>query len=609
MSEDVMLQEAVDAIHQGQRLRARDLLTRLLRADQSNPEYWLWMSSVVETLKEQVFCLQNVVRLDPDNQTARQGLILLGALPPEDTVTPAPPVRRKWEVEMREVNELTGLRALWANPVVRLLIIILATLFVCGSMALGVYAVLYARPRQVAHAPTRTPGPSPTFTYTPTPINWTPNPPTATPGAKGPPPLWTLLEATYTPTPLYVNTPHVANEAFSIALRALERGESERALQFFRQAQQTDPGSADIVYYVGELYRQQGDPNQALEAYDQAISLDPNFAPAYLGRARASLALDPQADVTADLDMTLERDPNYGEAYLERAMFHLSQGDTQAALDDLTSAEELLPGSPLVYIHRAQIELVMGDRQAALQDARRANQADKTSLLSYRLLGEAAAANDDFQQAFEALDTYLTYEPNDPIAWLIQGEGLYATGQYSDSLKALEQALTLDKDLSDALLYRGLVYIELDQGQKAVNDIYVAMQSRPRDFDINLSFSRALLSAGRLGDALGQINRGYDMAETDEQMAQVLYWRAQILEAIGNVPSAILDWKRLLALPEEAVPEELRLVAESHVAATVTPAPTTTETATEAPSPTATSSAAVTPSPNPTASPRVTATP
>jgi tetratricopeptide (TPR) repeat protein len=609
MSEDVMLQEAVDAIHQGQRLRARDLLTRLLRTDQSNPEYWLWMSSVVETLKEQVFCLQNALRLDPDNETARKGLILLGALPPEDQVTPVPPARRKWEVEMQEVADLTGLRALWANPVVRVLFFFVATLFVCGAMALGVYAVMNARPRQIARAPTKTPGPSPTFTYTPTPINWTPNPPTATRSAKGPPPLWSLLDATYTPTPLYINTPHPANEAFSIGLRSLERGETEQALNFFRQAEQTDPKSPDIAYYVGELYRQQGEMEKALEAYNQAISLDPNFAPAYVGRARASLGLNPEAEVTADLDMAIETDPNYGEAYLERAMHFLSLGDGQAALDDLEAAEELLPGSPLVYIHRAQIFLAVGDTQAALQDAKRANQADKTSLLSYRLLGEAAAANGDYQQAFKALDTYLTYEQKDPIAWEIQGASLYATGQYSQSLEALQQALELDSDLSDALLYRGLVYIELDQGQKAVNDIYVAMQTKPRDFDINLSFARALFSAGRLGDSLGQINRGYDMAETDEQMAQVLYWRAQILEAIGNVPSAILDWKRLLALPEEAVPEELRAEAESHIAATVTPAPTATETATEAPSPSASASATVTPTAKSTTTPRASSTP
>src|SRR5512137_1239843 len=98
MSEDVMLQEAIEAIRQGQRARARDLLTRLLRTNQNNAEYWLWMSSVVETTKEQIYCLQTVLRIDPQNASARQGLILLGARPPEGEVTPVAPVRRKWNV-------------------------------------------------------------------------------------------------------------------------------------------------------------------------------------------------------------------------------------------------------------------------------------------------------------------------------------------------------------------------------------------------------------------------------------------------------------------------------------------------------------------------------
>jgi tetratricopeptide (TPR) repeat protein len=222
-------------------------------------------------------------------------------------------------------------------------------------------------------------------------------------------------------------------------------------------------------------------------------------------------------------------------------------------------------------------------------------------------LGEASAANQDYEAAFEAMDIYLTYEEGDPIAWMIQGQALYATGQYSESLEALEQALDLDKNLPGAMLYRGLVYIELDQGQKAVNDIYVAMQSQPRDFDLNLSFSRALFSAGRLGDALGQINRSYDIAEGDEQMAKVYFWRAQILEAIGNVPSAIKDWNALLELPEEVVPEEWREMAESHVAATVTPAPTATQTPTPTDTPTPTKSP--TPTESPTVTPTASATP
>ena len=93
MTDSGMFQEAIDAISQGQVDRGKDLLSRLLRTYKENPEYWLWMSSVVDSTKEQIFCLQSVLRYDPENQAARRGLILLGALQAEDIV-PIPPVRR-----------------------------------------------------------------------------------------------------------------------------------------------------------------------------------------------------------------------------------------------------------------------------------------------------------------------------------------------------------------------------------------------------------------------------------------------------------------------------------------------------------------------------------
>jgi len=196
MAEDVMLQEALEAIRQGQRIRARDLLTRLLRANQNNPQYWLYMSSVVDTTREQIYCLQNVLKFDPKNASAMQGLVLLGARAPEGAVTPVPPVRRKWNVEVQEIEELTGIRAVLANPMVRIGLSALLTLVVIGLIAMGVYIQGVGR-RVAAVIPTNTQGPTPTFTATPTAINETPRvTPSVTPTTTGPQPLWMRLEAT-----------------------------------------------------------------------------------------------------------------------------------------------------------------------------------------------------------------------------------------------------------------------------------------------------------------------------------------------------------------------------------------------------------------------------
>jgi tetratricopeptide (TPR) repeat protein len=130
--------------------------------------------------------------------------------------------------------------------------------------------------------------------------------------------------------------------------------------------------------------------------------------------------------------------------------------------------------------------------------------------------------------------------------------------------------------------------MELGEGQKAVNDIYLALQADPRSFRLNVYFGRALLASGRLGDSLGQINRAYDLAEDDAQLGEALYWRAQVYEAIGNLPAAVRDWKKLLALPAEVLPKAWLETAQQHITITSTPAPTATRTPTFSRTPTIT---------------------
>ncbi len=71
--QDTMLQDAVDALREGDKAHARDVLTRLLKTDQNNPTYWVWMSATVETNRERIYCLQTALKFDPENASAKHG--------------------------------------------------------------------------------------------------------------------------------------------------------------------------------------------------------------------------------------------------------------------------------------------------------------------------------------------------------------------------------------------------------------------------------------------------------------------------------------------------------------------------------------------------------
>lgn len=605
MAEDVMLKEAIDAIDQGQRKRARDLLTRLLRADQENSDYWLWMSSVVETPKEQILCLQKALQIDPNNQAARQGMVLLGAMPAPALVSPTPLVRREWAIPKEKAPPATGFQALMANPIARWISIggiggVVVLMLMLGFMGFGPGRGLFGGVRL-----TITPLPwtdRPTATLLPT---NTPRVRTPTPTFVGPTPLWMLLEATYTPTPLYVNTPHPINESYRAGLRAMQNNDLPGMLGFMQQAATVEPNIPDTHYYVGEAHRLMGDYQAAIEAYEAALNMDVSFAPAYLGLARARLGLDPQAEVLDDLDQAIRYDPSLAGAYIERAAYSIQQDEYESALDDLAFLDELQPESPLLFLLRAQAYLGLEQNEAALQAAQSANDLDITLLPAYYVLGQAALTNGENRLAVDALETYTLHRPENAEGWVALARAYSSSNRDPEEIAAAaSQALELNDQLFEAYMLRGAAYLALEEGQDAVNDFFQARRLDSESFDANLGFGRALLLADRPSDGRSQINSANALVENDVQQAQIYYWRAMALEALDENRAALVDWQALEELLTEmlpdmakgALPEAWIEIAQGRLA-TLTPPPVT-PTATATPSPSITAS--ITPTRTPT---------
>jgi len=576
---DSAFEEVFRALEEGDRQRARDLLTRLLRRDQSNPQYWLWMSAVVETRKERIYCLKEALKRDPNNQAARRGLTLLGVLPPDPALIVPPRLqRRQWQVKIEKP-------AVQRPPISykRLALYGLAAAAVIAIFLLVLFAPQLLRPREISQRPTISFRPVIAETSQPT-----AGLPTLTPTLRLPTPPWEGLQATYTPTAAYVRTPHAVIEAYAIGLRAFERGEWARAAQYFQQAIEADSTAPDLYYWLGEAERRSGQIGAALNAYNQAIRASPNFAPAFLGRARAGLAgSNPKIeDIRKDLQTALSLDPNLAEAYLELAQLDLNEERYEAALQNLDRAAELLPDSPLVYEYRARVLLAQGNAEAALADAQRANQLDLTLLPTYLTLGEAQQANGLYRQSIEPLEIYERFaQPPEPRVYALLGKAYLESGEEEKALRVFDEALRLDRLNFEVVMERGKLYLNRGDAQAALSDFNRALTIRPRSFEAALWRSRALLALEAYGDAYIQLNKIEGDAVSNERKAQLYYWRAISLEPL-NVRAAINDWQRLLELGEEVVPAEWLEQARRQLSVLVTPTDTPPPTRTLTPTPT-----------------------
>lgn len=617
MADDRMYQEALDAIRAGQHARARDLLTRLLRSDQKNANTWLYLSTVVETDKERRYCLDNALKIDPNNNAAKRGMILLGFVPPDPNMPIVrPSLGREWTIaevldaKGQQRSPKTQMKAIpWAS-----LVGVLGLFAIVGALALlGIFGnPFYTPPTLASNRPTATLAPLITAGPSATPIVTAGFNVSidfgATPTFIGPTPLAYFLEATYTPTPFYVVTDHPSSEDFTLAMTAYTRRNWESAVGYLETFIEDNPDQYDARYYLALSYYELGEYLKAANSLANIINIEPDFGPAYIARARVNLALNPLGNHADDLNRGILLAPDFIDGYLVRAEYRLLRKNFEGVIEDAQRALELNADSAVAYYYLGEASLLLEEYDEALEYASISNELDFTLLRNYYVIGHTLILTNNAAEAIYPLQTYLNYEDADPDIWLLLARADQAGGFHETALTILEHVLELDNKMVEVNYYRGLSEIELGMYPEAIESLESAIRIFPNLIDAKFQLGRAQLLDGQAATGYSTLQVNSGQARTNEQKAFLYYWRALALEALEDFENANNDWRRLLALPEDEIPVEWARTATNHIAGVYeTLQPTATRDLTGTPVPTATPTGTLTVTP--TTPPTLTATP
>lgn len=563
--EEALFSEAMAAIEKGDDTAAREHLVQLLQLDRTNVKYWLWMSAVVETRKEREFCLREVLKLDPGNVNAMLGLRVLGYdFKLSELPQGVDPLKRQWKtsLELEEALEKKPIKRK-SRP---------SSWVMMGALVIGISALVIHLVQSNRYRPDTSPIMK--FALTPL-ISPTPSK-TPTPLFTGVPPLWTLLQATYTPTPIYAATPHRLTEAYAAAMRAYEKEDWGNALEFFQQVLAAEPESADIWYHIAEIYRFQGLTAEASAAYDASLKLNPKFAPAHLGKGRAYLMSDPPDGNRArqSFEKALELDPLLSEALLALAELQIAEGDPTAALQSAQQYINSFAPSARVELLRARAYLAAGEAGKALTAAQNAKSLDITLLPAYKIMAAAMQLSGQVLDSMEPLETYLAYEKSDPEALALMAQALIEKGDMEEALLFAERALRLDERSVAALIARSKVLFEQGDYLDAAETLDRAIEIQETSFEANILKSRVQLARELNESALEFARRAFELARTDSHKAVALYWRAQAYAAQKQGSAARADLKSLLEYPAEILPAGLHEDALDLLSQLVTATPT-----------------------------------
>jgi len=619
-----MITEAIAAARAGDRARARDLFSRLLRTDSANAEYWVWMSSVVDTDRERIYCLESALKLDPTNRAAMRGLVILGARKPADAELAA-----SLRIPRRQVAAVSaiapvahGRRMNWGFVTLSALAIVaVAILVMYGGpvfSALGIFSrrILAPPPQLAPISPTPTETAlisTPTDTPLPaaTRVNRTPVP-TELAGT----PLSALVPFTMTPTPVAGATPHNQFEAYASGLEALDNGRYEEALGYFDQVAKLAPKAPDVQYFRGEAIRLGGLPRQSFAAYDAAILMDREYAPGYLGRGRAFQAIDdPRA--LKDFEAAYKLDPLLEQAYLELAQYYNGKRLYDKAEEILQRAIDRGVDTPLILIRLSQAQFGRTNFEDAVKIAVEGSANDPTIVEGYLAIGSGYYELGLYNDAVWPLRTYTLYASADPLGWSYLGRAQLLTGETEAALEAVDRSLTLNNRHAPAYMGRGFYHLLQNDAASALDEFNQARRFGASNYELYLGFGRTYYGLGRNREAMLQLNEALKLANAEKKIGNRERRKGDVYVVLGlvyeatNPPlreDAIASWNYILEMGGAS--PEARALAEQHLQVLTGRVPTQRPTWT--PSPTffgvITPTRTVTPGPSQTPGPSPTPT-
>lgn len=226
-----------------------------------------------------------------------------------------------------------------------------------------------------------------------------------------------------------------ANDHFDYGLTFELKGDTDKALEFFKKAIASDPDFAEAYNKIGDIFMKKGRYKEAIDSYIKSAELKPDIENTHfdLGCAYLQTANIPEAE--KEFKKAFELDPNHFEIFGKLGAICIEKKEYEQALGFM---RKMLVADPTNVAARYYNGLALHS------------------------MGKNSAAAVEFGEVITRYSSLLKIKPNYAEANYFIGMAYFYNANYKEAEKYLKRALELDTDKIDFHYSLGLAYSDAD---------------------------------------------------------------------------------------------------------------------------------------------------
>lgn len=222
---------------------------------------------------------------------------------------------------------------------------------------------------------------------------------------------------------------------FELGIIMEQKGNTEKAIEYFALAQKSAPNNAEYAYVLGLQHFKNNDFDLAIEAYSAAIKIE-EIATAYNDRGSCYFSLGEIKLAISDYEKATKKDPNLALAFDNLGVaYALNQQFSEA-----------------LFAHQMATNLEVNNHV----------------FLNNR--GYAFYLNADYEKAIKDFDAVLKIEPNYIFAINNMAAAYVKMEKFEKVIELTTKAIQIDEDFGQAYCNRGIAFEMLRKDKEACED-------------------------------------------------------------------------------------------------------------------------------------------
>lgn len=332
----------------------------------------------------------------------------------------------------------------------------------------------------------------------------------------------------------------------------------------YRNARQLDPADLRWPYYLGHLYRAEGEFERSAQSFHEALELQTDHVPSLFHLAEVERDQGRHDEAERLLERALGREPDCARCLIGLGQVASARRDFAAAVLHFEQALKLAPQATEVYYPLALAFRHLGQQEKAetlIRQRGRKSPAFEDPLMleleslagGWRIQLERGAGyfkEGLHDRALAKFRLAAAAAPQEALVHANLGSVLVQLANYEEAQREYEEALRLDPHMALAHFNLGTLSARLGDDGKAVEHYREALRIDPRMVDAHLNLGNALRRSQRFDEAADHYR---EVVEQEPSNVQARLAEALTLVRLRRYGEAAERLEQAhLALPEEA---------------------------------------------------------